>query len=160
MIIHAGLIASLQNARWRGVLIQGPSGTGKSDLAIRSLGYGFRIVADDRVLIFKSGKRVFGRAPGAVRGLLELRGLGVIPVTSLRFVEVALVVTCVESHAVERMPNAESCVVLGAELPAIMICPFEASAPAKLCRAIEVLGRARQQDYDAAFPQTAPRGLT
>ena len=160
MIIHAGLIAALQGSHWRGVLIEGPSGGGKSDLALRTLGYGFRLVADDRVLIFRSGGRVFGRAPEALRGLVEVRGLGVVPAQTLRFAEVSLMISCVDSHAVERLPKFETCVLLGAEIPTIAVCPFEASAPAKLCRALEVLGRARQQDYYAAFPQTAPRGLT
>jgi serine kinase of HPr protein (carbohydrate metabolism regulator) len=160
MIIHAGFIAALQDTRWRGVLIQGPSGCGKSDLALRTLRYGFRLVADDRVIVFGSGGRVFGRAPEALRDLAELRGLGVVPAESLRLAEVRLVISCVEPCEVERMPKLQTFVLLGAEIPTLRICPFEASAPAKLCRALEVLGRARQQDYDAAFPQTAPRSLT
>ena len=160
MIVHAVLIAALRETRWRGVLIQGPSGSGKSDLALRSLGHGFRLVADDRVLIFTSASRIFGRAPAPLRGLVELRGLGVVQVDTLRLAEISLMIHCVTSEALERMPENRPVVLLGAEIPTMALCPFEASAPAKLCRALEVLGRATQQDYDAAFPQTAPRGST
>ena len=52
MILHAGLLAIYLNGAWRGVLIEGASGAGKSDLAIRLLEQGFRLVADDRVLVW------------------------------------------------------------------------------------------------------------
>ena len=52
---------------WRGALIEGPSGAGKSDLALRALDAGFRLVADDRVVVWTSGGRLFGRAPDAAR---------------------------------------------------------------------------------------------
>jgi serine kinase of HPr protein (carbohydrate metabolism regulator) len=158
MILHAGLIALFDRRRWQGVLIRGPSGSGKSDLALRAMRHGFRLVADDRVLIFGSCGRLFGRAPRPLIGLIEIRGLGVATVETLSLVEVCLVVDCVGSRDVERMPEALSSPLLGIETPTMAIRAFDASAPAKLCRALEVLGRARQQDYDAAFPQTAPRG--
>ena len=77
MILHAGLIAARIAGFWRGVLIEGPSGSGKSDLALRALSQGFRLVADDRVVVWASGGRLFGRAPEILNGLIELRGLGV-----------------------------------------------------------------------------------
>ena len=51
MIVHAGLVALRHGGLWRGALITGPSGSGKSDLALRCLEHGFRLVADDRVLL-------------------------------------------------------------------------------------------------------------
>lgn len=160
MIVHGGLIAILVPQGWRGVLITGPSGVGKSDLALRTLDQRFRLVADDRVLVFTSGGRVFGRSPKPLDGLMEIRGLGVVPVESLRLCQILLVVNCVSTTALERMPDMDSSPILGVSVPHISMCPLELSAPAKLCRAIEVLGRATQQDYDAAFPRTAPCGPT
>jgi hypothetical protein len=55
MIRHAGLIARRVAGTWRGALIEGPSGVGKSDLALRALDQGFVLVADDRTLVFVSG---------------------------------------------------------------------------------------------------------
>ena len=160
MIVHGGLVATRLDARWRGVLILGPSGIGKSDLALRTLSCGFRLVADDRVVLSSAAGRLFGRAPEPLEGLLEVRGLGIVAVARLRLVPICLAVNCVGPVHLERMPEFSPTIVLGVSIPSIAICPTEASAPAKLCRAIEVLGRGRQQDYDAAFPQTAPRGPT
>jgi serine kinase of HPr protein (carbohydrate metabolism regulator) len=152
MIVHAGLIAMLRDTRWRGILLRGASGTGKSDLALRALDRGFRLVADDRVVVFSTRGRIFGRAPGGLRDLAEIRGLGVVPTGSLRLAEVALIVDCVASGKIERMPEPRRSVLLCAEIPTITIRSFEASAPAKLCRALERLGTGGQQDYDPAFP--------
>ena len=49
---HAGLIAARSNGPWRGVLIEGEAGAGKSDLTLRALAAGFRLVADDRVVLW------------------------------------------------------------------------------------------------------------
>ena len=45
--IHATAVARHTPAGWRGALIQGPSGVGKSDLALRLIGQGWRLIADD-----------------------------------------------------------------------------------------------------------------
>jgi serine kinase of HPr protein (carbohydrate metabolism regulator) len=141
MIRHAGLVATRLNGRWRGALIEGPSGTGKSDLAIRMMVSGFRLVADDRVLVWTSGGRLFGKAPEPLSGLLEARGVGIIPAAPLEFCEIALMVVCRRGPAeVERMPDPESAEVLGVALPQIELWPFEAAGPAKLRRALEHLG--------------------
>ncbi len=57
-----------------GVLLLGAPGAGKSDLLLRLLDRGFRLVADDRVEV--SGG--LARAPETVAGLLEVRGLGIL----------------------------------------------------------------------------------
>jgi serine kinase of HPr protein (carbohydrate metabolism regulator) len=141
MIRHAGLVATRMQGRWRGALIEGPAGTGKSDLTIRMMAGGFRLVADDRVLVWRSGERLFGKAPKPLSGLLEARGVGVIPETPLAFCEIALLVQCKpEAAEVERMPDPEDTTILGVHLPRIELWPFEAAGPAKLRRALEYLG--------------------
>lgn len=143
MIRHAGLVATRLQGRWRGALIEGPSGTGKSDLAVRMIGAGFRLVADDRVLVWTSGGRLFGKAPQPIAGLIEARGVGVIPATPLDFCEISLVVQCQsKATAVERMPSSEPVKVEGVALPQIELWPFEAAGPAKLRHALEHLGAA------------------
>ena len=160
MIVHAGLVATRIRGRWSGVLIQGPSGNGKSDLALRLLERGFRLVADDRVELIVSRSRLFGYAPKALADLLEVRGFGLASIVSLAVAEIAFNVSCVESGAVERLPAVARTSILGLEIPTTSIAALEASAPAKLCRAIEALGTGQQQDYDPAFPRTARRGST
>jgi serine kinase of HPr protein (carbohydrate metabolism regulator) len=132
-IRHAGLIAHRVDGRWRGVLIEGPAGAGKSDLALRALAHGFSLVADDRVILWISGGRVFGRAPDSLAGRLEVRGLQVIEVQALPIAEVALVARC---GTPERIPDARFADILGVQVPLIEIDPREASATAKLRRAL------------------------
>jgi serine kinase of HPr protein (carbohydrate metabolism regulator) len=138
VIRHAGLIARRLGGRWRGVLIEGPSGAGKSDLALRALEAGFRLAADDRVLLWVSQGGLFGCAPETLRGLIEARGLGVAEETALPLAEVALVARCGRP---ERMPEPGTTEVLGVALPEIVIDPLEASAPAKLSRALALFDR-------------------
>jgi serine kinase of HPr protein (carbohydrate metabolism regulator) len=160
MIVHAGLIARRVNQRWRGVLVEGPSGGGKSDLALRALDEGFSLVADDRVLIFASAGRLYGRAPDSLAGLVEARGVGVVRRTRLAFAAVALRAQCVTApHAVERLPENNWSELLGISLPTLTIWPFEASAPAKLAAALEHLGAGAQEGYLARFaPPAQARG--
>ena len=141
MILHAGLIALRLNRRWRGVLIEGPSGAGKSDLALRSLALGARLVADDRVLAWTSEGRLFGRPPEALAGLLEMRGLGVVPTPALPWAGIAMVAVCEPGPgAVERLPEAETTERLGVTLPLWRLWPLEPAAPLKLIVALERVG--------------------
>lgn len=138
MIRHAGLVAARIGGRWRGALIEGPSGSGKSDLALRLLGAGTRLVADDRVIVWTSGGRLYGKAPEPLYGLIEARGVGVLPEPPLDLAEIVLLARC--TAAPERAPDEAPVQLLGVDLPTIHLSPFEAAAPAKLRRALEHLG--------------------
>jgi serine kinase of HPr protein (carbohydrate metabolism regulator) len=132
-IRHGGLIAMRRGGPWRGVLIEGPSGAGKSDLALRALDHGFALVADDRVELWVSGGRLFGMAPAALAGLIEVRGVDILGLGALPLAEVALVARC---GVADRLPDQARTEILGVALPTVTISPLEASAPAKLSRAL------------------------
>lgn len=67
-----------------GVLIQGESGVGKSEVAIELLKRGHRLVADDAVEIkVTSRDTLLATAPDLIRGYMELRGIGVIDIGRL-----------------------------------------------------------------------------
>jgi len=141
MIRHAGLVARRVGGLWRGVLIEGASGAGKSDLALRALEAGFRLVADDRVVTFVSGGRLYGRAPDPLRGLVEVRGFGIVPEPALPLAEICLLVRCVDDPArVERLPQPRTERLLGLDLPAFELWPLEPAAPLKIGRMLEHLG--------------------
>ena len=147
MTLHAGLVALRLDGFWRGALICGPSGAGKSDLALRALGAGFRLVADDRVVVWRSGGVLFGRAPEPLVGLIEARGHGIVREAPLAMAQIGLAVSCTQDEAIERMPEPQTIDIAGIVVPVLRIDPFEASAPAKLRRALQHLGHRPQQAY-------------
>lgn len=142
MIRHAGLIARRMGGVWRGVLIEGASGSGKSDLALRAMDQGFRLVADDRVLLWASEGRLYGRAPDALRGLIEVRGVDVLALEPVAFCEVALLARL---ETPERLPDLATEAILGIPLPLLAVEPFESSAPAKLGRAMQAFDAAHKR---------------
>ena len=67
-----------------GVLIQGESGVGKSEVAIELLKRGHRLGADDAVEIKETSRHtLIATAPELIRGYMELRGIGVIDISRL-----------------------------------------------------------------------------
>ena len=142
MIRHAGLIARRIGGLWRGVMIEGPSGAGKSDLALRCLDHGFRLVADDRVLLWAQDGRLWGRAPDTLAGLIEVRGVDVLRVEPVDFCEVALVARL---GTPERIPEDTTVTILDVAVPLLAADPFELSAPAKLSRALAAFDAAHKR---------------
>lgn len=67
-----------------GVLLLGESGSGKSECALELVHRGHRLVADDVVEIYRlRNEELIGQAPEDVRGLMEVRGLGLISIEQL-----------------------------------------------------------------------------
>ena len=128
ILVHATAIA----IDGRAVLLRGPSGAGKSDLALRLIDAGARLVADDQVELRRAGGRVLVRAPAALAGLVEVRGVGILQLEPLREAVLAMCVDLVPSAEVERLPELCCEDVLGLAIPSFAISPFEASAAAKL----------------------------
>jgi HPr kinase/phosphorylase len=115
-----------------GVLLRGSSGSGKSDLALRLIDQGARLVADDRVDLRVEGTALLASSPAPLSGRIEVRGLGIIEVATVREARLGLVVDLVEPSAVERLPEPAGCSFLGVEVPSIQLTPFESSAAAKV----------------------------
>ena len=138
--MHASMAALRADGAWRGALLLGPSGAGKSDLLLRLLDDGWRLVADDRVAVWASGGRAFGRAPETLRGLVELRGQGMARTAALGFAEVAIAVE-LEPPA-ERQPRPALREVGGVPTPLHRLAPLESSAPARLRRLLAPVGLA------------------
>ncbi len=124
-----------------GVVLRGPPGSGKSDLALRLIDGGARLVADDRIELDATAGKLFVSAPAAIAGLLEVRGLGVARVPNVERVRVAVVVDLVAADAIERLPEQATCELLGVSVPRVRVEPFAASACAKVRLAAEAARR-------------------
>lgn len=124
-----------------GILLRGPSGSGKSDLALRLIDEGGRLVADDQTELRVSSDDIFMTAPATIAGRMEVRGIGILRVPTVAAAPLRLVVDLVPSSAIERLPESQSCDYLDRRFPLIQLAPFEASAPAKLRLALRALGR-------------------
>lgn len=148
MIVHATTVAHWRAGVWRAVMLFGPSGSGKSDLALRALQAGWRLVADDYTLVWRSGEGLWARAPETIVDRIEARGLGVVPEPCLGAAQAVLAVKC-ELGKIERMPEPEVVHVADVALPCVRLRALDASAFAKLERALStrVLGASARSAY-------------
>jgi serine kinase of HPr protein (carbohydrate metabolism regulator) len=139
--VHATVVA----LAGRAALIRGPSGSGKSDLALRCLalpplpGHTERpeLVADDQVEITRAGDGLDARPPRAIAGKIEVRGVGILDLPYRPVARLALVVDLVAARDVPRFPlDEKTAEFLGVTLPVAQLAPFEPSTPVKLLLAL------------------------
>jgi len=121
------------------VLLRGPSGAGKSDLALRLIDAGARLVADDQCELRRAGNTILVRAPAALAGLIEVRGIGILRLDPLVEAPLALIADLVQPQAVERLPEPRLEAILGVAIRLVAVAPFEASSAAKLRAAVRHL---------------------
>jgi serine kinase of HPr protein (carbohydrate metabolism regulator) len=133
--VHASTVA----IDGRAVLISGPSGSGKSDLALRLLDRGFTLVSDDQTIVRREDDRLIASAPPTIAGKLEIRGIGIVDMEHLKDVPVALLVELTSD--IQRIPDdSRERPILGVSLPLINIDAMAASAPSKVALALDRMG--------------------
>lgn len=125
----------------RGVLLRGASGAGKSDLAWRLMQshWAAQLVADDQTEIFNDDGTLMARAPLALQGLLELRGLGLLRVPFASHTALHLVVDLVSRDDVPRLPEPSFTALCGLDLPRIALHAFDLTAPDKVGLAVDFI---------------------
>ena len=130
--LHASCIAYEEC----GLLIRGPSGSGKSDLVLRMLDEpnGAMLVADDQVLLAKESGVIFASAPPILAGLLEIRGHGIVKRPFLAKVKLSHIIDLNPSTDITRMPEPSElqAIILDQVFPRLKLYSFQASAPARI----------------------------
>lgn len=119
------------------VLLLGDSGAGKSDVALRLIAMGARLIADDRTVLFAKGERLFAEAPSNLRGQMEIRGAGIVTLEAAGPAPVVLAVRLDPGADIPRLPEpaqyAPPAPFQSLKGPPLLtLRPFEASTPAKI----------------------------
>ncbi|HHS94572.1 MAG TPA: serine kinase [Rhodobacterales bacterium] len=96
-------------------MIEGPSGSGKSALALQLIALGARLIADDRTRLVLRGGAPWTLAPERHAGLIEARGVGLIRTSHISGGLLALTVE-MGTQETERLPQRRSTMVLGCEI--------------------------------------------
>ncbi len=133
--LHASCVA----IGGRAVLIEGLSGSGKSDLTLRLIDRGATLVSDDYTFLRRDGARLLASPPETIAGKIEVRGLGIVEMPYVENIPVALVVSVGEP--VERLPDSGRAQnLVGMEIPYVALTATEASAPIKVEQALKLKG--------------------
>lgn len=114
VILHATCVSVLG----RGVLLTGPSGTGKSVLALELMAFGAALVADDRTLLKRDGMHLTASAPSTIAGMIEARGVGLLRVDHLPSVQISLVIDMAQLEA-SRLPEPRKTTLLDIAVPCL-----------------------------------------
>ncbi len=125
-----------------GLLLMGPPGAGKSDLALRLVEAGAVLVADDQVLLAAGPAGILASAPPSLAGLIEVRGVGILRLPYRRRAAIRLVLDLATPPP--RLPPPPDAwpmrIFDGIALPVLALAPFEVSAPAKALAGLALLG--------------------
>lgn len=119
LTIHATTVA----INGRGLLIRGPSGSGKSALALDLISRGAVLVADDRTIVRRKGPQLIADVPEAIRGRIEARGVGILSVPVAAPVPIVLVAD-LEQHETHRLPEHHETEILGVRIALARKCEF------------------------------------
>ena len=122
--IHSSSIVIDDN----GVLILGDSGSGKSDLALRLIDNGATLISDDISICRKNSNNIYLYCPPEIKGLLEVREIGIITVPFVEKIKLRLVVN-LKSNNNERFPKDSCFRILGIKIPTINIEGKRKNAP-------------------------------
>jgi len=126
--IHATCVALDGQA----VLLQGDAGSGKSDLALRLMDQGWDLVSDDYTELEADGDALFAAPPETIKGLFEVRGLGLLQLSHVERAKVVAVFNLVTDSHVERLPELAVATFEGLDVACYTLHALHASAPAKI----------------------------
>lgn len=134
--LHASCVA----IGGRAVLIEGRSGEGKSDLALRLIDRGAVLVADDQTICRRQDGGLLASPPATIAGKIEVRGLGIVEMPHVERVPIDLLIVILD--APPRFPeDVRVRRVAGIDVPVLALAALEPSAPIKVELALKRLGK-------------------
>jgi HPr kinase/phosphorylase len=128
VLIHATSISINQ----KGVLLRGPSGVGKSDLAFRLISMGASLIADDYTEVSFKNDDLILSSPSNIQGLIELRGIGIVNIPFKNKIVLKLIIDLVDKKNILRIPDLKSIKFENKEVPYYQLSAFECSTPEKI----------------------------
>lgn len=137
-----------------GVLLLGASGAGKSELALRLIARGAELVADDRTELFVQDGCLFARAPMRGRGLIEVRGVGIV---TLPFADKARIALAVRLEQGPRLPEPRrfdvpvDLAATGIGSPPLIVLPNANATAEKIVLAVAAFERGLHHDGEVTL---------
>lgn len=123
--VHGSAVAFEVLGKHAALLILGKPGAGKSELALELMAVGGVLVSDDQTLLQRVGAEVFCRPPETIRGLIEMRGLGILRAETLEAAPVVAVVD-LDQMETKRLPERCFADILGVSMPCLRNCASRA----------------------------------
>lgn len=116
----------------KGLLFLGTSGSGKSDLALRLIDIGASLIADDQTILTLNNQAIVLTCPEAINSKLEIRGIGIVKIPSLKSHQLNFVFQLKPYTEIERFPSNNWINILDQKIPYYEIDPFELSVMSKI----------------------------
>uniref|UniRef100_UPI00311AAC51 HPr kinase/phosphorylase n=1 Tax=Altererythrobacter segetis TaxID=1104773 RepID=UPI00311AAC51 len=124
----------------RGVLIEGPPGSGKSSLALASIDRGAVLIGDDGVTLEDRGDRLWAVPPPNIAGLIEVRNVGLVRLPAVS-APLALVIR-LDAAAPRFIDSPDQAGLAGHALPLVALDPASPILPLLAEYALKTYGLA------------------
>ncbi len=127
-----------------GLLITGSSGSGKSDLCLRLIDQGAKLIADDQTIIENQNGQLKARCPDTIKGLLEIRGIGIVEMPFIYETNINLKLSLRAFDQIDRMPEKITELIENIEIPVYYLDAFSDSSIIKVKTLLQIQNKQRK----------------